>query len=181
MVAKTVSRYFVWVKNLYREWMDGQWIGWYYKVKFKGQPTVLWAICQLMFLLSYFPCISLVLTPCLCFGFKCLYSDTYTENAAASSGRKLGPDEWYNQATAEVFIPDSSNTAPQGDDMLSWSFIVMQRDEAYSQTAQSVKRLIFQIPLIKNHCGSDWVTIAGEPDSPLKNRRAVPRASPNTN
>lgn len=26
--------------------------------------------------------------------------------------------------------------------MLSWSFIVMQRDEASSQTAQSVKRLI---------------------------------------
>lgn len=58
------------------------------------------------------------------------------------------------------FIPDSNNTPPQGDDVLSWSFIVMQRDEPYSQTAQSVKRLIFQTGLIKNHCGSHWATIS---------------------
>lgn len=50
--------------------------------------------------------------------------------------------------------------------MLSWSIIAMQRDETCSQTAQSAKRLIFQSPVIKNHRGSDWVTIAGSADSP---------------
>lgn len=63
------------------------------------------SILALLFLLSPFPRISVVLTPCLCFGFKCLYSDTLTERAAASSGIKLGPDERDNQATAEVFYP----------------------------------------------------------------------------
>lgn len=54
---------------------------------------------------------------------------------------------------------------PKGDGMLSWSFIEMQRDEAYSQSAQSGKTLIFQAPIIKNHCGSDWVTNAGDANS----------------
>lgn len=51
--------------------------------------------------------------------------------------------------------------------MLNWSFIVMQRDEACSQMAESVKRLIFQTPcrpIIKNHYGSYWVSVAGDPD-----------------
>lgn len=57
--------------------------------------------------------VSSVLPPCSCFGFRCIYSDTLTERAAVSSGRKLGPDERDNQATA-VSIPDSNNTAPRG-------------------------------------------------------------------
>lgn len=88
--------------------------------------------------LFFYPCniqVSLTLPPCSCFGFECLYSDTLTESAAVSSGRELGPDvEIIKQRRWFSFLTPTMQH-PKGGDMLSWSFIVMQRDEARSQTA----------------------------------------------
>lgn len=74
-----------------------------------------------------------------------------------------------------TWLPTMHN--PMGDEMLNWSSI-MQCDEACSQA--SVKRLIFQTPygpVIKNQCGSDWISGAADPCFPSWKLSVIPHAS----
>lgn len=109
-----------------------------------------------------------LLPPCWCFWFERLRSDTLTEKAAVSSSR--GSDERDNEPMPVVLIPDSNNTAPQGGwytklglycNAAWWGPVVKQlslwRVSSSKPDAEAV---------IKNHCRSYWVAVAGYPHFP---------------